>query len=75
MRRSTLVLVVALLLAALSDGVAEAGGVAPAGGPAPGPVQPFFAPPFAGDCTVHRFGEGVAAPDPTAYPDDPLCVE
>jgi GMC oxidoreductase len=67
-RRSTLVLVVALLLAVLS------GGVARAGGPAPGPVQPYVAPPFAGQCSVHRFGEGVA-PDPTAYPDDPLCVE
>jgi hypothetical protein len=67
-RRSTLVLVVALLLAAFSGGVAQAGG------PAPGPVQPYVAPPFAGECTVHRFGEGVA-PDPTAYPDDPLCVE
>jgi hypothetical protein len=72
-RRSTLVLVVALL-AALAGGVALPGGVAQAGGPAPGPVQPYVAPPFAGECTVHRFGEGVA-PDPTAYPDDPLCVE
>jgi hypothetical protein len=37
-------------------------------------VQPYFAPPFADDCTVHRFGEGVA-PDLNSYPDDPLCVE
>jgi hypothetical protein len=38
------------------------------------PVTSYYAPPFAGDCTVHRFGEG-EAPDITAYPDDPLCVE
>jgi hypothetical protein len=38
------------------------------------PVSTYYAPPFAGDCTWHRFGEG-EAPDPTGYPDDPLCVE
>ena len=36
--------------------------------------QPYFAPPFRSGCTVHQFGEG-EAPDPAAYPDDPLCVE
>jgi hypothetical protein len=38
------------------------------------PVHPYAAPPFADECTVHRFGEG-EAPDPLGYPDDPLCVE
>jgi hypothetical protein len=37
-------------------------------------LAPYIPPPFADDCTVHHFGEGVA-PDLTAYPDDPLCVE
>ncbi len=70
MRRSTLVLYAVVLLTVVSGLVA--GGVASAA--TPGPVQPYFAPPFAGDCTVHHFGEGVA-PDVTAYPDDPLCVD
>jgi hypothetical protein len=39
-----------------------------------GPVDPYFAPPFRHDCTVHHFGEG-EAPDLGGYPDDPLCVE
>ena len=38
------------------------------------PVPSYYAPPFADECTVHRFGEG-ETPDITAYPDDPLCVE
>ena len=57
MRRTTLALFSAVLLAVLSGGVARAGTA--------GPVQPYFAPPFADDCTVHHFGEGVA-PDVTA---------
>ena len=66
MRWRAIVLPVTALLLGLSGGVAAAA--------TPGPVQPYFAPPFAHDCTVHRFGEG-QAPDLTAYPDDPLCVE
>lgn len=38
------------------------------------PITAYEAPPFADDCQFHRFGEG-EAPDLTAYPDDPLCVE
>jgi hypothetical protein len=38
------------------------------------PVTPYYSPPFAVDCEFHRFGEG-EAPDLSAYPDDPLCVE
>jgi hypothetical protein len=37
-------------------------------------VTPYFAPPFASQCVVHYYGEGVA-PDLTALPDDPLCVD
>src|SRR5438132_12466274 len=36
--------------------------------------SPFVGPPFAGQCTVHHFGEGVAPPL-DACTDDPLCVE
>jgi hypothetical protein len=36
--------------------------------------QPFYAPPFRSQCTVHHYGEG-RAPDPADTPDDPLCVE
>ena len=36
--------------------------------------QPYFAPPFADDCTVHHYGEG-KAPDPATATDDPYCVE
>jgi hypothetical protein len=63
-RRSTIVLF-AILFAVLTGGVAHAAGT---------PVRPYFAPPFAHQCTVHRFGEGVA-PNLNGYPDDPLCVE
>jgi hypothetical protein len=39
------------------------------------PVGPYERPPFAGECTVHSFGEG-ETPDLTAYAgEDPLCVE
>lgn len=64
-------------------GVALAGGLtgtAPAGAAGgtdvgiQGPFRPYFPPPFADTCTVHRFGEGVAPPL-TGIPDDPLCVE
>ena len=65
MRRSTLVLLVTAVLAGTGTGVAHG---------AADPLPPYFAPPFADQCTVHRFGEG-EAPDITAYPDDPLCVE
>ena len=64
MRRSPIVLVTAAVVAILSGTSAHAAA----------PVEPYFAPPFADQCTVHRFGEG-EAPDITAYPDDPLCVE
>lgn len=37
-------------------------------------LVPYFAPPFAADCTVHAFGEG-EVPDLKALPDDPLCVD
>lgn len=37
-------------------------------------LVPYYAPPFAAKCTVHSFSEG-QAPDLTAYPDDPLCVD
>jgi hypothetical protein len=63
MRWSRLVAATAVFVAAL-PGTAAAD--TPAGGYTP--------PPFADECTVHRFGEGVA-PDPLGYPDDPLCVE
>src|SRR4051794_38013787 len=62
MRWRTLVLTVVLVGL---PGVAHA---------ADSPVTGYYAPPFAGDCDVHRFGEG-EAPDLSAYPDDPLCVE
>jgi hypothetical protein len=39
-----------------------------------GPFRPYFPPPFASNCTVHRFGEG-QAPPLSGIPDDPLCVE
>jgi hypothetical protein len=39
-----------------------------------GPFQPYYPPPFADTCTVHRFGEG-EAPPLSGIPDDPLCVE
>jgi hypothetical protein len=54
---------VAVALMAASPGTAQAD-----------PVGTYYAPPFGDECTWHRFGEG-EAPDPTAYPDDPLCVE
>lgn len=58
------------LVAAAAALVAALPGTAAAGTP----VGSYDAPPFADECTVHRFGEGVA-PDPLGYPDDPLCVE
>src|SRR3954454_10400931 len=68
MRWRTIVVPMTALIFGLSGGVAAAT-VAP-----PGQVSPYEAPPFAAQCTVHRFGEG-EAPDLSAYPDDPLCVE
>src|SRR4051812_42754607 len=58
--RRTILLFAAVVLVVLTGGAAHAAG----------PVRPYFAPPFAHECTVHRFGEGVA-PDITAFPDDP----
>ena len=43
---------------------------APAAGQAP---EPYVDPPWAGECTVHEFGEG-EAPEPGSLEDDPLCV-
>lgn len=68
MRWRAIVLPVTALLLGLS------GGVAAAAGAPPGPVVPYADPSFAAQCQWHRFGEG-QAPDLTAYPDDPLCVE
>jgi len=62
-------LLVAALVVVLCPGVADAIPTARPDGP-----QPYFAPPFRSDCTVHRYGEGVA-PDPATTTDDPLCVE
>lgn len=59
-----------LALVGLVAGTAEA---VPVGNAATG-MTPYHAPPFAGACVVHEFGEG-EAPALTAYPDDPLCVE
>ena len=64
---------------AIAAGVltATVGHAAPAAAATPtvsGPFQPYFPPPFAGSCTVHEFGEGVAPPL-RGFPDDPLCVE
>jgi hypothetical protein len=49
-------------------------GPAAAAEPPPGPLVPYYAPPFADDCVVHRFAEG-EVPNLAAYPDDPLCVD
>jgi hypothetical protein len=65
MRWRTIVLPLTAVLVGLPT-TAQAGTAAP--------VTPYYAPPFAGQCEVHRFGEG-EAPDLSAYPDDPLCVE
>jgi hypothetical protein len=65
MRWRTLVLPFTAVLIGLSTGAAHAADL---------PVGPYYAPPFAGECDVHRFAEG-EAPDLSAYPDDPLCVE
>jgi hypothetical protein len=64
MRRGSAVLAIVVLLG-LPTGAAAAEA---------SPVDRYTAPPFADECTVHRFGEG-EAPDPSGYPDDPLCVE
>jgi hypothetical protein len=68
MRWRSIVLPVTALLLALSGGVAAAAGAAPS------PAGPYEDPSFGAQCQWHRFGEG-EAPDLTAYPDDPLCVE
>lgn len=69
MRIPTPSLLLAAALVVLVPGPAQA---VEAGRPQ-GP-QPYFAPPFRSECTVHRFGEG-EAPDPATTTDDPLCVE
>ena len=61
----------AAVLAVLSSQPVAAGA---ATSPTSGPFRPYFAPPFAKSCTVHKFGEG-QAPPLTGIPDDPLCVE
>jgi hypothetical protein len=71
-RIGVLTLAVLALCTGLSAGVANA--QVTTGTSSATPLTPYYAPPFADDCTVHRFGEG-EAPDLTAYPDDPLCVE
>lgn len=68
MRWRTIVLPVAALIVGTTAGAAQAHTDSGA------PVTPYYAPPFADQCEVHRFGEG-EAPDVSAYPDDPLCVE
>jgi hypothetical protein len=65
MRWRSILLPLTALLLGLSGGVAAA---------ATGPVSPYSDPSFGAQCQWHRFGEG-EAPDLTAYPDDPLCVE
>ena len=62
-------LLVAAVLVLLSPGAAQAMETTRPTGP-----QPYFAPPFRSQCTVHRYGEG-EAPDPATTTDDPLCVE
>jgi hypothetical protein len=64
MRWRSIVPLLSAVLVGLPVGAAQAGV----------PVTPYEAPPFAGECEVHRFGEG-EVPDLSAYPDDPLCVE
>jgi hypothetical protein len=66
MRRRSIVPLLSAVLVALPIGAAQAGSDLPA--------TPYDRPSFAGDCEFHRFGEG-EAPDLSAYPDDPLCVE
>ena len=62
-------LFLAAALVVMSPGAADAMPAARPDGP-----QPYFAPPFRSQCTVHHFGEG-KAPDPATTTDDPLCVE
>jgi hypothetical protein len=65
--RPSLLLAAALVVAPI--GAAHAAQAARPDGP-----QPYYAPPFRSQCTVHHFREG-RAPDPAATQDDPLCVE
>lgn len=62
-------LLLAAVLVVTSAGAAHAVQLARPDGP-----QPYYAPPFRSQCTVHHFGEG-EAPDPAHTQDDPLCVE
>jgi hypothetical protein len=66
MRWSAVTLPLTALLVGLPIGAAQAG--------TDTPITAYDAPPFADACQFHRFGEG-EAPDLSAYPDDPLCVE
>jgi hypothetical protein len=77
MRRWSTAFVLTVLLGAatLCAVLAATGPAGAATGPAiNGPLRPYFPPPFAAGCTVHRFGEG-EAPPLSGIPDDPLCVE
>lgn len=65
MRRPALIAVLTVLVAAFAPSSAGAEGTG---------LVPYYAPPFAGSCTVHSFGEG-EVPDLAALPDDPLCVD
>lgn len=62
-------LLLAAVLVVTSAGAAHAVQLARPDGP-----QPYYAPPFRSQCTVHHFGEG-EAPDAAHTQDDPLCVE
>lgn len=62
-----------VLLVTAFTGIFSVTGAAFAVGSVSGP-GPYTDPPFAKQCTVHKFGEGVA-PDLNGYPDDPFCVE
>jgi len=64
-RRRVLIVIAALLGATFIAAPVDAEGNG---------LVPYYAPPFAGACTVHSFGEG-QVPDLTALPDDPLCVD
>lgn len=62
MRRAVVGSLITLAVAGLAAGASAA------------PAAPYQPPPFARQCHVRHFGEGVAPPV-TGYPDDPLCVD
>jgi hypothetical protein len=69
-----LALVVTLAVAGLASALGRSAPAAASTVGINGPLQPYFAPPFAQTCTVHEFGDGVAPPL-RGIPDDPLCVD